>query len=578
MRVLYAFVAPIFFSKRQDKTHCVEHSKANSCHAIQCVEKPENHLSNIQTRCAQKRIMSLVSLTAGLAAPSGKNLWEFAIKELSVQEIECVNSNCKSDLNIRALLVELQQVAIDTRTRSEAGRWTIKRTNKTPIVLRDKFDQIVTWVGKFIKIIDSAVQYDPGHAALPWAGVKLILQVILTDHQTFGAVVEGMERISNLISRYAIFEDLYLNPELKSYDGLERALIELYLRIFKYLSKAIKFYKKGTATRLVDTIKNSAEKFEPLLLNIIQQESEVERFAKLADAEGQEAMAKKLGTLASRQSSNYNNLKSLLAELRVSIVEMKCNVSDLHNDRAAPNQRDVLMWLSTIPYAKHHDIILHQNSLKDSGLWLFQKSEYDNWEKSGTGKFLWLRGIPGSGKTKLVSLVISHLQSTINRDSEYVAYFYCVRNTAEPERGNPEEILRSILRQLSCSDPIFPIHELVQKAYIDIQDQGFGPRKLTLDETSKLIIDVINTYSSVTIVIDALDECNVDTRSTFLGALKDISKESATPVKILVSSRDDGDTLFLLNDSLQVRIGEEDNAVDIERFVHHQVEECIRKK
>lgn len=159
-----------------------------------------------------------------------------------------------------------------------------------------------------------------------------------------------------------------------------------------------------------------------------------------------------------------------------------------------------------------------------------------------------------------------------------MAYFYCVRNTAEPERGNTEEILRSILRQLSCSDPIFPIHELVQKAYIDIQDQGFGPRKLTLDETLKLIIDVINTYSSVTIVIDALDECNVDTRSTFLRALKDISKESATPVKILVSSRDDGDILFLLNDSLQVRIGEEDNAVDIERFVHHQVEECIRKK
>ena len=99
-----------------------------------------------------------------------------------------------------------------------------------------------------------------------------------------------------------------------------------------------------------------------------------------------------------------------------------------------------------------------------------------------------------------------------------------------------------------------------------------------MDETLKLIIDVINTYSSVTIVIDALDECNVDTRSTFLRALKDISKESATPVKILVSSRDDGDILFLLNDSLQVRIGEEDNAVDIERFVHHQVEECIRKK
>ena len=128
-------------------------------------------------------------------------------------------------------------------------------------------------------------------------------QAILTDHKTFGAIVEGMECISNLISRYAIFEDLYLNPELKSYDGLERALVELYLRIFKYLSKAIKFYKewatsksqlsadiirpinKITAVRLVVTIKNSAEKFEPLLLNIILQEPEVEHFAKLADAE-----------------------------------------------------------------------------------------------------------------------------------------------------------------------------------------------------------------------------------------------------------------------------------------------------
>jgi hypothetical protein len=73
-------------------------------------------------------------------------------------------------------------------------------------------------------------------------------QVILTDHQTFGSVVEGIERISNLISRYAIFEELYLNPELKSHDGLEQALVELYLRIFKYLSEAIKFYKKGTTS------------------------------------------------------------------------------------------------------------------------------------------------------------------------------------------------------------------------------------------------------------------------------------------------------------------------------------------
>jgi hypothetical protein len=33
------------------------------------------------------------------------------------------------------------------------------------------------WVDKFKTIGDNAIQYDPAHAALPWAGVRFILQV-----------------------------------------------------------------------------------------------------------------------------------------------------------------------------------------------------------------------------------------------------------------------------------------------------------------------------------------------------------------------------------------------------------------
>jgi HD superfamily phosphohydrolase len=72
-------------------------------------------------------------------------------------------------------------------------------------------------------------------------------QAAIAEQQTFDAILEGMERISNLISRYAIFEDLYLHPQLKSYTGLERALTELYRRVLKYLSKAKRFYSKSTS-------------------------------------------------------------------------------------------------------------------------------------------------------------------------------------------------------------------------------------------------------------------------------------------------------------------------------------------
>ncbi len=39
------------------------------------------------------------------------------------------------------------------------------------------FEKIVVWVRKFKAVGDIAVQYDPAHASLPWAGVRLILQV-----------------------------------------------------------------------------------------------------------------------------------------------------------------------------------------------------------------------------------------------------------------------------------------------------------------------------------------------------------------------------------------------------------------
>ena len=37
--------------------------------------------------------------------------------------------------------------------------------------------KILRWVDKFKAIADITAQYDPVHAALPWAGFRLLLQV-----------------------------------------------------------------------------------------------------------------------------------------------------------------------------------------------------------------------------------------------------------------------------------------------------------------------------------------------------------------------------------------------------------------
>ena len=56
-------------------------------------------------------------------------------------------------------------------------RWKYKKGDKE-IIIRDKLEKVVVWVNKFKELGDIAVQYDTGHASLPWAGIRFILQVL----------------------------------------------------------------------------------------------------------------------------------------------------------------------------------------------------------------------------------------------------------------------------------------------------------------------------------------------------------------------------------------------------------------
>lgn len=66
-------------------------------------------------------------------------------------------------------------------------RWTFERRGKV-VILRDVVEKIIRWLEHFRAVGDAAVQYDPGHAALPWAGVRFLLSVGGSDQiQNHGA-------------------------------------------------------------------------------------------------------------------------------------------------------------------------------------------------------------------------------------------------------------------------------------------------------------------------------------------------------------------------------------------------------
>ena len=76
-----------------------------------------------------------------------------------------------------SILIDLQKQVKHAKNECITKRWKYTRKSGETIIFRDIFDKITKWIDLFKQIGDAAVQYDPVHAALPWAGVRFLLQV-----------------------------------------------------------------------------------------------------------------------------------------------------------------------------------------------------------------------------------------------------------------------------------------------------------------------------------------------------------------------------------------------------------------
>ena len=253
----------------------------------------------------------------------------------------------------------------------------------------------------------------------------------------------------------------------------------------------------------------------------------------------------------------------------------------LHGDLEDARRVQLLCWLSTIPCHLHHDNFV-KNLVHDLGRWLLSSQEYLGWKLSSSSEAFWLHGIPGCGKTRLVAKVVKELQ--LERENfpnpAPLAYFYCSRDSAEPERANPGDILRAIVKQLSYTTiggPTFrPTREKFEQSLKTASLHGLLPDPLDVGECTSLIVE-LGSVSPLTIVIDAIDECYPVRRHILLTTLEDIIARSENVVKVFVSSREDGDIYARFNMVTNLRVTPVKNSNDITIFVETRVHEAIRQ-
>jgi Cdc6-like AAA superfamily ATPase len=177
----------------------------------------------------------------------------------------------------------------------------------------------------------------------------------------------------------------------------------------------------------------------------------------------------------------------------------------------------------------------------------------------------------GAGKTKTVLRVTDHVRHALDNRCNHEGFTYFYSNCNDDSRLTPSAVLRSFLRQLSSSANGQAVqHELAQ-LYNSNKQRGFPESWLPDTEARHLLRRFTACYPQTTLIFDALDDCDEQTRMPFVDYLEDLTCSAAKPIKVFISSRLDGDIKERFESGPNVAITATEKADDIARFVEAEI-------
>ena len=519
-------------------------------------------------------------------SPAVNNLWVVALSRLPIEYQSHLADNVVDDkpqASLQALLLLVQE----KQRKSTEKRWKLRKRSGKVVFIRDLFEKIAHWINKFKEIGDTIVTYDPTHAALPWAGVRFLLHLAISDIELFGSVVEGVEIVSRLITRCGYHEAVYLAPigrhTTDSGSLLKDTIIRLYVKILEYLAKSAEYFQRGTSKRILESLGTTPMKLEEQLNAVRQIESELHSVLQVVEGEQLSDIGNivtSIHTSSEETTAAIGMIKQVMKSLEQPITRMVSHLVHFEGSMEHQEWLKLSKWLGNTNFRDQHEMI-HRDLLLGTGDWIFNRPEYQQWQYSSSSSVLWLRGIPGCGKSKLCSLVV---QNNLNRIEEVgvnaapIAYFYCAK-TSNRALLNPTTILGNILKQLAHSKTGQGIHHAVFEEYQrrkqSAERDGIDISPLTLEESGDLIVSVASDYP-IQIYLDGIDELEDDRE--LLQVLNRIVEDSSNVVKVFISSRDAADVAFWLKNAVSLTITGADNSTDIACFVVRSVDTAIETK
>ncbi|EPE26584.1 Ankyrin repeat-containing protein [Glarea lozoyensis ATCC 20868] len=429
---------------------------------------------------------------------------------------------------------EMKDLVSQKLKEMEDSEWVIKWKGNEVFRVRKAVSEAVKIVQKFSGLASSAASLDPLHAGLVWAGVSCVLPLLLNDTKERTKAVDGIASTSETAARYLLIERDYRDGKLGKNDDFERSAIKICTEILIFYAQAAVFFARNEWKRwLVNTFK--IDDWTGALEAISEAETACERFS---------AILTSSALLKGRQEI----AKLLAAHEEETIHKMEA-------------------WVSNTQVGEQHHQVREKLGRRyaGSGKWLLDLPAFVEWKNSSHGNF-WLRGAVGMGKSSLVSIVVEKMKN----EEDNFAYFYCTNALSIPEATESPKctIIRALAAQLALSPDKKSIAEEVKLKYEKYVSEGLTGVKPGYEDFLELFSRLIASRNSITLVIDALDEC--PDYVELLAGLKILSERNNN-LRLLVSSQRVVPVNAYLTLSINT-ISSAQNLEDITSFIRGEIE------
>jgi hypothetical protein len=246
------------------------------------------------------------------------------------------------------------------------------------------------------------------------------------------------------------------------------------------------------------------------------------------------------------------------------------------------------------PSDQKHLLLQILGRSKNACAWILKNQKFISWHNSNASSLLWVTAKAGCGKTTTAAhiyRIVSSIQPSEafippgNKSQPILLHFFFQKSNQQAE-NTASAALRTFAAQL--------IHQEPQLLPILLRRHGILSAKGTYEWSWENLLSLISemleqplTRSQIYVIIDAVDECEVKSQKLVLDWIKELvednaiaanSKTSGPMLKILVTSRPDGDIIDQLAECPTLNITKEDTSNDIQSLINNWIETFARHR